>query len=728
MSSPPYPDVFIESSVSLSCDDKLALLSEQWDAQEYKFPTRFNGGKLRKAQAGWFTTHKWLKYSVSADGVYCAPCFLFGEQDPRCKALSKVPVSDWSNIKKIIEKHENSVYHAHQEIGADNFLAVMRGEKKDIECSIATQYNVLVEKNRLILTAIVDTIVFCGRQNIALRGHEDDMGNFKALLKFQAKHNNVLNTHLQEGDPRTMYTSPNIQNELIGIIGHMISSQIVNRCNSAGVFGFIADEATDAATMEQMALCVRYVHEDEVREDFIGFAECASTKGEALAEAFLQNLQELGVDLDKMRGQGYDGASNMSGIYRGVQARIRAQYPEAIYTHCKAHCLNLAIIHACKIGYIRNMMDIVQTVAFAFNYSAKRLLTFKETLEADDVSRANMEERKRLQSLCETRWAARADALHTFLCAYRTVVTSLEQLADDGDTKASGHKTSVLQFSFIVSLVAAEHVLSALVSLSTALQSKTCDLFKAANDTKIVIRLLQNDRACEDVWDTLYDKAVMIAADVGVEPSMARNVGRQQNRANAPAQTISAFWKVNMYLPFLDHMLTELNDRLMQANDRFKVQWLIPSQVKVQRTNLPVENCRELFRGVQANLDVDEATCLRECARWRTWWTDPTLADGRPMATEDLSASLRLARKESFPNIRTCMMLLTVMPVSTATAERSFSTMRRVKTYLRSTMGTERLSGLGLMNIYQEQEINADKVVDIFANRKSRRLAFVFKV
>ena len=119
-----------------------------------------------------------------------------------------------------------------------------------------------------------------------------------------------------------------------------------------------------------------------------------------------------------MRGQGYDGASNMSGKYKGVQARIRTQYPEAIYSHCKAHCLNLAILHACKVGYIRNMMDIVQTVAFAFNYSAKRLLNFKETLEADAVSRDNMEERKRLQSLCETRWAARADALHTFLCAY----------------------------------------------------------------------------------------------------------------------------------------------------------------------------------------------------------------------------------------------------------------------------------------------------------------------
>lgn len=120
-----------------------------------------------------------------------------------------------------------------------------------------------------------------------------------------------------------------------------------------------------------------------------------------------------------MRDQEYDGASNMSGIYRGVQERIRQEVPDAVYLHCKAHCLKLAITHACKVPFVRNMMDTVQTVVFAFNYSAKRLLEFTEVIHADPVSRENMEKRCRLQSLCEIRWAARADALYTFVCAYR---------------------------------------------------------------------------------------------------------------------------------------------------------------------------------------------------------------------------------------------------------------------------------------------------------------------
>lgn len=44
----------------------------------------------------------------------------------------------------------------------------------------------------------------------------------------------------------------------------------------------------------------------------------------------------------------YDGAANMSGKYRGVQARIREEEPQSTYVQCKAHNLNLEIVHACK--------------------------------------------------------------------------------------------------------------------------------------------------------------------------------------------------------------------------------------------------------------------------------------------------------------------------------------------------------------------------------------------
>ena len=53
-----------------------------------------------------------------------------------------------------------------------------------------------------------------------------------------------------------------------------------------------------------------------------------------------------------------------------------------------------------------------------------------------------------------------------------------------------------------------------------------------------------------------------------------------------------------------------------------------------------------------------------------------------------------------FPNVRKMLIRLMVLPVTSCEAERSFSTLRRVKTYLRSTMAQDRLTGLALMNVH----------------------------
>lgn len=57
----------------------------------------------------------------------------------------------------------------------------------------------------------------------------------------------------------------------------------------------------------------------EVKEHFLGFVEADSTTGEALAETVLNTLEEYGIDVNNIRGQGYDGAANMAWKHRGVQ-------------------------------------------------------------------------------------------------------------------------------------------------------------------------------------------------------------------------------------------------------------------------------------------------------------------------------------------------------------------------------------------------------------------------
>lgn len=638
------------------------------------------------------------------------------------RSLVSSAAIDPSNFGKTLSTHAKSEVHAKSLEASENFQRIMSGDKKDIASCISSSYNSIVEKNRQILTAIVETIILCGRQNLALRGHDEERGNFIALLEYQAKHNPVLKDHLQHGDPRTKYTSNKIQNELIDICGDQIKSRIVKNCNSAPFFGFIADEATDAATMEQMALCLRYFDSNigAVTENFIGFAECTSTTGENLSEAFLHQLRSSGVDLEKLRGQGYDGASNMSGKFRGVQARIKQAHPQALYTHCRAHCLNLAICHASDEPVARNMMKTVQEVAFCFNYSAKRLLRYQEALGNDAQNREAMARRTKLQSLCETRWAARADALHTFRCSFATVVEALEDLSlNYGDAKAGPFKLAITQFAFIVSLVAVEFVLSQLVPLSQMLQNKQCDLIAAAEEANTVHQLVSQQRNDQALWDELYDKAVALAASVDVLPSQPRGALRQQHRQNVPADTISGYWRRNMFLPFMDHLTTELSDRLLNAEDRYSAQFLLPKNVQ-QLTDNRIQSIYQTFITDLPAADVDEFKS--EIRRWRVRCQTQ---NDQPGTIADTLAQINA---QLYPNVSACLHVLLAMPVSTATAERSFSSMRRLKTYLRSTMTTSRMSGLGLMHVHREREIDVNAVVDTFSRKKDRRLALIFNV
>ena len=85
--------------------------------------------------------------------------------------------------------------------------------------------------------------------------------------------------------------------------------------------------------------------------------ELERINGEKIAEAILKFLKEKDIPTVNMRGQGYDGASNMSSGAVGVQARIKKQAPLSTYVHCNGHCLNLVISKSCSLPQVCNVMD-----------------------------------------------------------------------------------------------------------------------------------------------------------------------------------------------------------------------------------------------------------------------------------------------------------------------------------------------------------------------------------
>jgi len=74
-----------------------------------------------------------------------------------------------------------------------------------------------------------------------------------------------------------------------------------------------------------------------------------------------------------------------------------------------------------------------------------------------------------------------------------------------------------------------------------------------------------------------------------------------------------------------------------------------------------------------------------------------------------------------YPNIHFLLKILATLPVSTTAIERSFSTLKRLKTLLRNKTGNERLTGLALLSVHWEVSISTDEVLDVMA-QKNRKL------
>ena len=103
-------------------------------------------------------------------------------------------------------------------------------------------------------------------------------------------------------------------------------------------------------------------------------------------------------------------------------------------------------------------------------------------------------------------------------------------------------------------------------------------MIQASEEAKTCSSVLNAKRNDDAVWEALMEKAIDIASDYGIDPSSPRTAGRQQHRNNVPANTPSAYWKRAMYLPFLDHLVTEINEKLVVPLPGFQAQLLIPGK------------------------------------------------------------------------------------------------------------------------------------------------------
>ena len=355
---------------NLTDQEKFQLLTKDYTPSEkFVFPKTKIYGKSRSFQMSWLKEYTWLVYSPSKDGGLCRVCLVFppSSNTANTGALVSFAMTKFNKANEILKEHSKTKYHNDALLQAENFIKMMRFPEKAIASVIESSRVAQIEHNSKVLRSIVSSVIFCGKQNIALRGHMEssadknckNRGNCLALLDFRAEAGDeIIAKHLRECARNATYTSATIQNNIIEITMEYLRNQIISEIpEHAAFFTILADETTDVSNTEQLCISIRFVNDTcSIHEEFLGFVRLARTTGEAVATSILEALQTWSLDVKNCRGQGYDGAASMSSAARGTQAFIRQKSPKAVYTHCNAHCLNLAIVHSCDIPMIRNMI------------------------------------------------------------------------------------------------------------------------------------------------------------------------------------------------------------------------------------------------------------------------------------------------------------------------------------------------------------------------------------
>ncbi|KAG5886108.1 hypothetical protein JTB14_031707 [Gonioctena quinquepunctata] len=204
-----------------------------------------------------------------------------------------------------------------------------------------------------------------------------------------------LKTHLEKCRRNAVYTSPQIQNELIGLCGEVIREDIMSDIKKTIGYAVLADETADIAGKEQLSIGLRFYDDSKgkIREEFVGFVELYLPPGYCVRF-------------------GFDGGSAMAGKDGDVQAILRNKYSRALYFHCSSHKLNLVVKK--KVSEIRN------TIA-----------TIKDTIHFSRESAVRRNCAPNLSRMCQTRWSEKYKLIRKCSQHFPELVKALEKLCTE---------------------------------------------------------------------------------------------------------------------------------------------------------------------------------------------------------------------------------------------------------------------------------------------------------
>ena len=666
----------------------------------------------------------WLCYSVSKKALFCFPCKLMHTLSNEVPSKLVEGFCDWKHAIERLSTHESS--QRHRKSVSD--IVKRRDSNEIVNKQIVAQLESEQKYWRQLLQRLVDVIKHLATRGGSFRGSNEVIGsvsngNYLGTLELLAKYDPFLAEHIKlygnKGSGTVSYLSSTVCDELIAVMGNQVLSQIVGELKQSKYFSISLDSTPDVSHVDQLSFTIRYVLPSGPIERFVSFLGMRGHCAADLLKSLTDFLQEHQIDISNCRGQSYDNASNMSGKYNGLQAKVKELCPYADYVPCAAHSLNLVGVCAAEsCPEVCRFFMFVESIYNFFSASTHRWALLTAALDGKSV----------VKKLSDTRWSARADSCKALRSGYKCIIEALTEFsADPEETKYWPESQGILslmnRLETAVLLVFWDSILSRFNLASKELQKSGQDLSTACSLYESLIKFVEEKR---ESYDDIEKEAMALSESSMYAEELKRPrkrnrryddaSGSTQKDAFVDSMTTRERFRTSVFLVAVDRLLSALTKRLNAYSSMSQRFGFLRSLPSLSPQDLR-QNANQLVSAYPNDLEAD---LFDELQHFRGMLHEPCVKEvdmHQLINKHDL--------RSCFPNVEIALRMYLSVMVSNCTGERSFSRLKRIKDALRNSMGQDRLNNLALMCIEHEltNELSFNDVLDEFAFRKARKAA-----
>lgn len=692
----------------LSVEEKLKIKENGRPLPDMKIQFQGNSrGKqyVRKFHREIYSRNRWICGCKIKNSFFCFPCILFGGDSK----WTKSGVNDLVHLTDRIKTHDNSKQHILNEmhlalLGTTNIQAQL-----DSAFWLEIQrHNAHVTKNRHILSKIIDCIKFCGAFELALHGHDSkNPGVFLGLINFASEIDKTLQGHLQS-DTVFKSTSKDIQNDLLNCMLDVYYEEIKKEIASAPFVAVMADETTDVSSKFQMSIILRYVKNANPVERFWGFLCPSDPDAQALTDGILSVIDPLiDQNFDKLVGQSYDGAAAVSAKDKEIQANIKAKYPNAHFVHCYAHQLDVIMAQASsQCNQVRLFFSNIQDVPDFFSNSPERVALL-DAIVGGKIARS-----------VPTWWDFESRVVNVVF-EYREELIECMEAIEEGKlgtniiliNQAMSIKRMLQDGRFIFWLTFFQYIMPHVDVLFEELQKRKVDPVELKNAVECFTASMNKikETKISEVKEEV-EEGVSLELEDQIPKRRRTEAEHGNNRAAA--------------LEVCDVIIDVAKERFAFSGHLVAASLFFSEKFSEYNIDFPE---RELTTAVAAYSMLDKQRLKTELSVIYMREEYKSITGATSLLNFLISNNLEDALRE----VKKLLEIIVTVPMITTEAERTFSTLNRIKTFLRNSMCQDRLTALAVLSIESEfvktiPSFN-EKVMDNFANKTNHRMDLLYK-